>query len=208
MLYLYLIHHNSHRLIRHPIYLIILIWIVFRSDTSAQNAQEIFGKNKVQFNDDQQEWWIYESSNIVYYWYGKSRKAAEFYISIAEAENKKIREIFEFHLRDKIELVIYSDLSDLQQTNLDLDFYFTPENWKEEPRVIDQKILLYFDGNHQNALKLLRKGLMKIYFNSIFSGSQLEEAVQKVISLRLPDWFEKDLQLISVITGVKRISWK
>lgn len=74
-----------------------------------------------------------------------------------------------------------------------MDFYFTPENWKEEPRVIDQKILLYFDGNHQNALKLLRKGLMKIYFNSIFSGSQLEEAVQKVISLRLPDWFEKGL---------------
>ncbi len=193
MLYLYLIHHNSHLLIRHPIYLIILIWIIFRSETNAQNAQEIFGKNKVQYNDDQQEWWIYESSNIVYYWYGKSRKAAEFYISIAEAENKKIREIFEFHLRDKIELVIYSDLSDLHQTNLDLDFYFTPENWKEEPRVIDQKILLYFDGNHQNALKLLRKGLMKIYFNSIFSGSQLEEAVQKVISLRLPDWFEKGL---------------
>ncbi len=159
----------------------------------AQNAQEVFGKNKVQYNDDLQEWWIYETSNIIYYWYGKSRKVAEFYIRLAESENKKIRDIFEFHLKDKFELVIYSDLTDLYQTNIDLESYLTTENWNEEPRVVGQKVLLYFDGNHQNALKLLRKGLMKIYFNSIFSGSQIEEAVQKVISLKLPDWFEKGL---------------
>ena len=159
----------------------------------AQNAQETFGKNKVQFSDDQKDWWIYETTNIVYYWYGKSRKVAEFYISIAETENKKIREIFEFHLKDKLELVIYSDLSDLHQSNIDLDFYLTPTNWNEEPKVVNQKILLYFNGNHQDALKLLRKGLIKMYFNSIFSGSQIEEAVQKVISLKLPDWFENGL---------------
>lgn len=167
--------------------------IVLSNTLFAQNAREEFGKNKIQYNDDQQEWWIYETSNIIYYWYGKSRKVAEFYISIAENENKKIREIFEFHLRDKIELVIYSDLSDLYQTNLDLDLYLTPMNWNEEPKIADQKMLLYFDGNHQNALKLLRKGLIRMYFNSIFSGSQIEEVVQKVISFKLPNWFESGL---------------
>ncbi|MEP7195597.1 MAG: hypothetical protein ABI851_03705 [Saprospiraceae bacterium] len=173
--------------------IIFLFFIVANHSINAQNAQELFGKNKVQYSDDQNDWWIYETSNLIYYWYGKSRKVAEFYISIAEAENKKIREIFEFHLKDKVELVIYSDLSDLSQSNIDLDLYLTPDNWNEEPRVVDQKILLYFNGNHQEALKLLRKGLIKIYFNSIFSGSQIEEAVQKVISLKLPDWFEKGL---------------
>ncbi|NOT37261.1 MAG: hypothetical protein HOP11_07765 [Saprospiraceae bacterium] len=173
--------------------LILIIFNVASSFILAQNAREEFGKNKIQYNDDQQDWWIYETSNIIYYWYGKSRKVAEFYVSIGENENKKIREIFEFHLRDKIELVIYSDLSDLYQTNLDLDVYLTPNNWKEEPKIVDQKMLIYFDGNHQNALKLIRKGLIRIYFNSIFSGSQIEEVVQKVISYKLPVWFESGL---------------
>ncbi len=174
--------------------LIVFSFVLFGFYQSrAQNAQEVFGKNKIQYTDDQFDWWIYETSNVVYYWYGKSRKVAEFYIAIAEAENKKIREIFEFHLKDKIELVIYSDISDLQQSNIDLDAYLTPSNWDEDPKVVDQKVLLYFDGNHQEALKLLRKGLIKIYFNSIFSGSQIEEAVQKVISLKLPDWFANGL---------------
>ncbi len=166
--------------------------LIFNS-VQSQNANEEFGKNKIQYNDDQQEWWIYETTNIIYYWYGKSRKVAEFYITIAENENKKIREIFEFHLKDKIELVIYTDRSDLHQTNLDLDQYLTPINWNEEPKISEQKILLYFDGNHQNALRLLRKGLVRMYFNSIFSGSQLEEVVQKVISYKLPAWFESGL---------------
>lgn len=32
----------------------------------AQNAQEVYGKNKVQYNRDQQDWWIYETSNFVF----------------------------------------------------------------------------------------------------------------------------------------------
>lgn len=173
--------------------LIILILSLISVKTYSQNSKEEFGKNKIQYSDDQHDWWIYETTNIVYYWYGKSRKVAEFYIAITEIENRKIQEIFEFHLKDKIELVVYSDHSDLYQTNLDLDLYLTPDNWNEEPKIIDQKILLYFDGNHQNSLKNLRKGLVKMYFNSIFSGSQIEEVVQKVISYKLPSWFESGL---------------
>ena len=69
--------------------LFIVLWS--QSKVTAQNALEIFGKNKVQYNDDLQDWWIYETNNIVYYWYGKSRNLAQFYINLAENENQKIR---------------------------------------------------------------------------------------------------------------------
>ena len=52
---------------------------------------------------------------------------------------------------------------------------------------------MYFDGDHENLRNLLRSGITKIYFNSMFSGTALQDVVQKVISFRLPDWFEKGL---------------
>ncbi|MBL7822472.1 MAG: hypothetical protein JNK69_03610 [Saprospiraceae bacterium] len=159
----------------------------------AQHAREVFGKNKVQYNDDLQDWWIYETNNIVYYWYGKSRNLAQFYINLAEDENEKIRSLFEYHPKDKIELVIFSDLSDLHQTNLDLQNSFTPQTWDLEPKINNQKILLYFNGDHNQSLSLLRKGIIQLYFNSMFSGTSLQEVVQKVISLKLPGWFESGL---------------
>lgn len=171
--------------------LFIVLWS--QSNVTAQNAMEIFGKNKIQYNDDLQDWWVYETNSVIYYWYGKSRHLAQFYIEIAEQENTKIQTLFEYHLKEKIEIVIYSDLSDVYQTNLDLDASYTSENWSQEPKVTGQKILLYFDGNHEHAIKLLQKGLIQIYFNALFSGTNLQEVVQKVISLKLPLWFEKGL---------------
>ena len=35
--------------------------------------------------------------------------------------------------------------------------------------------------------------MIQIYFNALFSGTNLQEVVQKVISLKLPLWFEKGL---------------
>lgn len=183
----------------------------------AQNAQEVFGKNKVQYNKDQADWWIYETSNLVYYWYGKGRNAAHFFINLAEEENQKVLGLFEYHPKEKIELIIYSDLSDLHQSNLDLSHFHTPKLWNLEPRTKEQKILVYFDGDHQHALKLLRKGLVQVYFNSMFSGTNFQEVIQKVISYKLPPWFEtglteylgegwtaKDLTLLSGVWNQKK----
>lgn len=159
----------------------------------AQNAKETFGKNKIQYNTDQQDWWIYETSNIVYYWYGKSRNYAHFIINLAEAENQEILSLFEYHPKEKIELIIYSDLSDFQQSNIDLSHTHTPELWNLEPKIKEQKILLYFNGDHRQGLKMLRKGLAQVYFNFMFSGSNFQEVIQKVISYKLPPWFEAGL---------------
>lgn len=159
----------------------------------SQNALEVFGKNKIQYTDDQFDWWIYETNNFVVYWYGKSRPAAQFCIEIAETENSQVQKLFEYHLKDKIELVIYADGSDLSQTNIHLDGLVNQKYWNQEPKIKDQKILLYFDGDHEHLRNLLRAGITQLYFNSMFSGTALQDVVQKVISFRLPDWFEKGL---------------
>lgn len=175
------------------IVLTILGMIVFSAISKSQNAAEVFGKNKVQYNEDQYDWWIYETNNFVYYWYGKSRNPAQFIIEIAESENNYVQKLFEYHLKDKIEIVLYADASDHAQSNIDLTGILNEKNWNSSPKIKDQKILLYFTGNHQQLKKDLRSGIVQIYFNSMFSGTALQEVVQKVISLKLPEWFEKGL---------------
>lgn len=174
------------------LYILILIFSL-PNLLPGQNALEVFGKNKVQYNDDLFDWWIYETKDFVIYWYGKSRPAAQFCIEIAETENNQVQKLFEYHLKDKIELVVYADPSDLAQSNINLDGIINDKTWALEPKIKDQKILLYFDGDHEHLRNLLRAGITQLYFNSMFSGTTLQDVVQKVISFRLPDWFEKGL---------------
>ena len=180
---------------RHKIFTLILCSLIFIKPyiLISQNALEVFGKNKVQYNDDLYDWWIYETNNFVIYWYGKSRPAAQFSIEIAETENSQVQKLFEYHLKDKIELVIYADASDLSQSNINLDGIINAKSWDQEPKIKGQKILLYFDGDHEHLRNLLRAGITQLYFNSMFSGTTLQDVVQKVISFRLPEWFEKGL---------------
>jgi len=163
------------------------------SRLSAQNAKETYGKNKVQFTDDQYDWWQYETNNFIVYYYGKSRPAAQFCVEIAESENQDIQKLFEYHIKDKIELIVYADHSDHSQTNIDLTGNYPEKTWDVSPKIKEQKILLYFDGSHSNLRQMLRTGIIKVYFSSLFDGTTLQDAVQKVISLKLPDWFESGL---------------
>lgn len=159
----------------------------------AQNSRELFGKNKIQYTDDQFNWWQYETPHFVVYYYGKSRESAKFITEIAESENKAIQKLFEFHLRDKIELVLYADPSDHAQTNINLDGIWPEKKWKTQPRLKGQKILLFFDGNHSDLRNSLRSGLIQLYFASFFDGTALQDAVQQVVDFKLDAWFEEGL---------------
>lgn len=159
----------------------------------AQNAREVFGKNTVQYNDDLYDWSMYETHSFIIYYYGKSKPAARFLIQIAESENEDIQKLFEYHTKDKIELFVYADPSDLAQSNISLNLGHNEQDWETEPKVKDNKMLLSFNGSHQVLRKQLRSGLIRLYFKTMFDGTALQDAVQKALSFKLPDWFESGL---------------
>ncbi|MDQ3143114.1 MAG: outer membrane protein assembly factor [Bacteroidota bacterium] len=177
--------------------IIAALCFIFSSDLSikvfAQNASETFGKNKIQFTDDQKDWWIYETSNVVYYWYGKSKNVAHYVIKISEAEVQAAQTLFEYHLKDKIEIFVYADPSDLAQSNLELQANAIRNEDDNFPITQNQKILVSFTGRHDDLHKQIKKGITQVFFNSMFSGTSLQEVVQKIISYKLPEWFELGL---------------
>ena len=125
------------------------------------------------------------------YWYGKSRNIAQTVIQLAELDHSEIQKVLEHTLSHKIEIIVYTDLSDMKQSNIGLDEAFT--NQHGETVVQGDKMMVYFDGDHQHLRRQIKEGIAHIYMNSILFGSSLQEIVQNAILLNLPSWFTEGI---------------
>ena len=171
-------------------FLSLALLLLVSQSALTQGSEVIFGKNKIQYTDDLFDWWMYETNSSVIYWYGKSKNPAIFCIRQIENYKNNAQQLFEYHLKDKIEIFVYADKSDFLQSNFDL-YSAIPSQQQDAniPLVRNQQIVLYFNGDY-NALKnSLQKAVMQVYFNSMFSGTGFREVVQKYSSFKLPDWF-------------------
>ena len=154
----------------------------------AQSFDTDFGKNRVQYNDDFKYWSQYESENFIVYWYGKGKNVAHTIIQMAELDHDLIRKQVEHRISDKIEIIVYVDLSDFKQSNIGRDEVFTSESG--ETRIVGAKMLVYFDGNHVHLREKIREGIASVYLSSMLFGSNFQEVVQNAVLLDLPSWYK------------------
>jgi hypothetical protein len=196
--------------------LLLYILCAMATKAFAQQVTTTFGKNRVQFNQDFKEWLQYESPNFVGYWYGNARNVGQAAIQFAEYDNQEIQNILEHRISDKIEIIAYTDLTDIKQSNIgegDLFAINGSESWMGQldkatghrmnptvgslpmtnNKVIGNKIFVYFDGDHQHLRRQIREGIATIYLNSMLYGSNLQEVVQNAISYSLPDWYKEGI---------------
>ena len=169
----------------------LILLILISSPLISQSIATEFGKNRVQFHNDKYNWAKYETENFVTHWYGKARNIAQPTIQLAELDHEEIQKILEHTLSSKLEIIVYTDLTDLKQSNIGLNEAFT--NKEKTTKVDGKKILVYFDGNHKNLRSQIRKGIANVYLNSILFGSNLQEIVQNALLLNLPEWFSEGL---------------
>ncbi|MCB0527146.1 MAG: hypothetical protein KDC65_01650, partial [Saprospiraceae bacterium] len=74
-------------------------------------SQTSFGKNRVQYNRQIDEWMLYETSNFVTYWYGDARNIAQSALQMAEYDFPFIQQLLEHQMTEKIEMLVFSDLT-------------------------------------------------------------------------------------------------
>jgi len=171
--------------------LCIFLGIGILNVASAQINQMVFGKNRVQYHHYFDEWSQYESENFISYWYGQSQNIGITAAQFAELDYAELQKIIEYRVSDKTELIIYTDISDLHQSNIGIDDAFTTEN--NQVKVIGNKVFIYFDGDHTHLRKSVREGVAAVYINTMLFGSDIQEVVQNAISLNLPIWFKEGL---------------
>ncbi len=134
---------------------------------------------------------MYETENFVTYWYGKGREIAHTVVQMAELDNPSIQKVLEHKMNDKIELIVYLDLTDMKQSNLGIGEQFLSQGGIT--KVVENKVFLYFNGDHNALRKSLREGIASVYINSMLHGNNLQEIVQNAVLLNLPDWFQEGL---------------
>ncbi len=169
----------------------LLIAILPCSFVSSQSIATTFGKNRVQYHDDFNKWDVYETPNFVTYWYGKGRFIAQSVVQMAELDHDEIQGVMEHRFNDKIEIIVYTDLTDLKQSNHGIEETFVSTTG--ETKIVGNKMFVYFDGNHLNLRRKIREGIASVYINSILFGSNIQEIVQNAVLLDVPQWYKDGL---------------
>ncbi len=157
----------------------------------AQQMRTEFGKNRVQFHDKFDEWLQYESENYITYWYGEARNIGQAAVLIAEANYAEIQQLLEHQMSDKLELIVYTDLSDLKQSNIGAEDSF--RNQPGRVKIVDNKIFVFFDGDHQDLERQIREGTASVILSSMMFGENLQEIVQNAVLLDIPLWYSEGL---------------
>lgn len=168
-----------------------VVLLICMTVSSAQVADVEYGKNRIQYHDDFDQWLYYESENFITYWYGKARNHGVSTVKLAEQDHDEILDLIEHRINDKIEIIVYSDVSDLKQSNIGNDEVFNTV--AGQTKIEGSKVFVYFDGDHDLLRKQIRKGVATVFLNNMFFGSNLQEVVQNSVAGSIPTWFQEGL---------------
>ena len=175
---------------QHPyLYLFFIFLWAAPQFVAAQLVSSDFGQNRLQ--REQYQWKRYETLNFIFYYHSQQEGLMKTLLPMAEQDYRQLKSLFEYQIRQPIEVIVYDDYSDLMQSNVGLS---APALLNSGQQVyLDKKLLVHFDGNHQNLHKNLREGIARAVLNRMLFGSNLQEIVQNSVLLELPDWFTEGL---------------
>lgn len=153
---------------------------------SAQLIRTDYGQNRLQHNP-KEKWYRYESPNFAMSFAEDQEELAEFVLPTAERDYFELKALLEYQVKKRMELVIYGDYSDYAQSNIGL---VSPSiNAGGGTKIMDNKILIYFNGDHTELERQIREGIARVLINRMLTGSNLQEIVQNSVLLHLPEWF-------------------
>ncbi len=156
---------------------------------SAQGFYTNFGQNRVQYKDN--IWSYYESPDFVTYYYQGGQELAYFCTIIAEASLNDIESKLEFKNTDKVEIMVYQDISDLKQTNIGTGQEVN--NTGGITKILGNKIFVYFNGDHRHLARQVRQGIARVSIERMVFGTNIQEMIQNAVTLNLPEWFTSGL---------------
>lgn len=173
------------------IQLALYLILTFHAFLWGQQGRVEFGKNRVQYHRNFDDWSRYESDNFIVYWYGVGRNVGQAVVQFAEYDFNYVQRVLEHRLNDKVQIIVYTDLTDLKQSNIGGDETFI--NSGEVVKVEGKKIFVYFNGNHVHLRKQIREGIASIYLDAMLYGANFQEVIQNAVLLNLPPWFKPGL---------------
>ncbi|MEM9928668.1 MAG: hypothetical protein AAF840_02510, partial [Bacteroidota bacterium] len=146
----------------------------------------------------------YESDNFITYWYGDGRDLGQSVVQIAEYDFGYIQKMLEHRMNEKVQLIVYRDVTDLKQSNIGSEEVFTLPGTQNlgrsasyisatQTKFLGNKAFVYFNGDHSDLRRQVREAMASVYIEHMLYGSSVQEVVQNAVLLNLPVWFKSGL---------------
>jgi hypothetical protein len=154
-------------------------------------SQLNFGKSRVQFNDFL--WTYYRFEKFDTYFYLNGKELALYAAEYADKHMKEIELDLQSNVEEKIQFIIFNNLSDLKQSNIGLTGEWDSYNTGGVTRIIGGKVLLFFDGNYEHFEQQIRAGIAQVILNEMIYGTGIGAQIKNNALFNLPEWYMNGL---------------
>ncbi len=174
---------------------ILFVSLVFLSASSLaqfyNGSQLNFGKSRVQYNDF--IWTYYRFDKFDAYFYQNGKELAIYTSEYADKHIKEIELSLQSNLEEKIQFIIFNNLSDLKQSNIglygDWDYY----NTGGVTKIIGGRVLLFFDGDYEHFNQQIRSGIAQVILNGMIYGTGIGSQIKNNALFTMPEWYTNGL---------------
>lgn len=165
--------------------LLTILPLVCAMESSAQQARENFGTNRIQYK---LFYWNYVSSeNFDVYYYGDRAKQANATAEYLEKEFVRITGLLGSSPLEKTKIFLYNSQSELQQSNVKLNrLQFLPGG---ETKFVKPYVEVANPGNMDAFKQELSYKVSDLMVNEMMFGGTLREMFKSSVFLNLPSWF-------------------
>lgn len=164
--------------------LIACLSVLFAMESAAQVNTVEFGKNRVQYQKF--KWKYYQTENFNTYFSQDGLGLGKYVAQVAELELPTIEEFVEFGLQRRINIVAYNNYDEMMQSNIGLGIDW--QNTGGVTKLVNNKMIVYFDGNHANLRRQIRQGIARVLVDNVLFGDDLGEFAANQALLDLPKW--------------------
>ncbi len=172
---------------------VLLLWMGggFAFGQFYNGHQMTFGKNRVQYNDFYWSYYRFERFDV--YFNQDGNELAQYAESVITPELDRIEGLFDYIIEKRIIFIVYNKLTDFRQGNIGLITGIDEYNTGGVTRIIDNKVFLYFDGDHDSFDKQVRAAIAEVVVNEMIYGSALRANMTTSATINIPEWFHKGL---------------
>ncbi len=164
--------------------LLVAFFFLFPCFIQAQVNTVEFGRNRVQFK--KMNWKYYQSPNFNTYFNQGGLELGKFVAQVAEDELMSVEDAVEYSLQRRANIVVYNSYDEFKQSNIGAGIDW--QNPGGVTKLVNNKMVLFFDGNHVNLRKQIREGIAKILTDNILFGDDIGEFASNQALLDLPKW--------------------
>jgi WD40 repeat protein len=153
--------------------------------------QMTFGKNRVQYNE--RYWKFYRFDRFDVYSYEHGTDLSLYVADFVEKELELVERFFDYEIEKRLIFLTYNKMSDYRQSNIGLKSENEEYNIGGTTQIIQNKVFLYFDGDHVKLERQIRAAIAKVLVTEMMFGNGLRDNMTNSTMINLPDWYLEGL---------------